>query len=291
MQLAQLLFVHHVRRLCEQTLRALRFRKRDYIAYRFRTGHHGDNAIQAEGNAAVRWRAVLQGLKQETEFCFGFFGVDAQRGEHFGLHLLTVNTHRAATDFPAVQHHVVRDGARCTGVGFEQVFVPGSRRGERMMHGVPALAFFVPLEHREVEHPQRLPFLAGETFFVANLGAQRTQGFVDNFRFVRAEENQIAVFRTGAFNRRFQRCLGEIFNDRRLQTGLVQLRDIVDLDVRQPFGTVDFAELGIGVDFTACERGATRHQQARHAATRRVGGAGEHFESDVFHRIRQLGEL
>src|SRR5438552_8607933 len=66
-QLAQLLLVHRRRSMREQVLRALRFGKGDDVADGVRSRHHGDDAVQAEGDSAVRRRAVLQRFEREPE--------------------------------------------------------------------------------------------------------------------------------------------------------------------------------------------------------------------------------
>src|SRR5712691_1651739 len=53
-QLAQLLLVHRRRRVREQVLRALRLGEGDDVADRLGARHHRDDAVQAEGDAAVR---------------------------------------------------------------------------------------------------------------------------------------------------------------------------------------------------------------------------------------------
>src|SRR6266446_1016919 len=55
-QLAQLLLVHRRRSVREQILRALRLGKGDDVADRLGAGHHGDDAVQPEGDSAVRLR-------------------------------------------------------------------------------------------------------------------------------------------------------------------------------------------------------------------------------------------
>src|SRR5438067_2193802 len=59
-QFAQLLLVHRAGRLRQQVLRALRLRKSDHVAQAFGTRHQHDETVQADGDAAVRRRAVLQ---------------------------------------------------------------------------------------------------------------------------------------------------------------------------------------------------------------------------------------
>ena len=50
-------------------------------------GHQRDDAVQAEGQAPVRRRAVLQRIEQEAELELRLFGSDLQRVEHFLLHV------------------------------------------------------------------------------------------------------------------------------------------------------------------------------------------------------------
>src|SRR5216683_1228348 len=82
-QLAQLLLVHRRRSMREQVLRALRLGEGDHLADGFGARHHGDDAIEAEGDASVRRRAVLERLQQEPEFLLRLFGADRQRAEDF----------------------------------------------------------------------------------------------------------------------------------------------------------------------------------------------------------------
>src|SRR5690349_22735263 len=111
-ELAQLLLVDRRRRVHEQILGALRLRESDDVADRFGARHHGDDAVQAEGDAAVRGRAVLERLQQEPELLLRLLGTDRKGPEHLRLHLLAVDAHRAAADLRAVQHHVVGLGER-----------------------------------------------------------------------------------------------------------------------------------------------------------------------------------
>jgi len=51
--------------------------------------------------------AILEGVEEEAELLAALFFADVQGGKHFFLYRLFVDTHRTATHFPAVQHHVV----------------------------------------------------------------------------------------------------------------------------------------------------------------------------------------
>ena len=89
------------------------------------------------------------------------------------------------------------------------------RAGEGVMHRVPALGFGVVFEHREINHPQWPPFVAGEMFFlVADLDAQRANGVVDDLGFVGTEENHVAIFCAGALDDGFERLGREILHNR-----------------------------------------------------------------------------
>src|SRR5258708_20358242 len=104
-QLAQLILVHGRRSVREQVLRALRLGEGDDVADGFGAGHHGDDAVQSEGDAAVRRRAVLQRLQEEAAFLLRLLGADRKRPEHLRPNFLAVDAHRAPPDLRAVHHH------------------------------------------------------------------------------------------------------------------------------------------------------------------------------------------
>ena len=292
MQFAQLLLVHRAGRIGHQALRALGLGEGDHVADGFGAGHQRDQAIQPERQAAMRWRAVLQGVEQEAEFLLRFFLADVERVEHLGLHFLLVDTHRAAADFPAVEHHVVGLGHCGTGVAGEQVFVAVLRCGEGMVQRGPAVVFFVVLEHGEIHHPQRRPGAAIEVvFFMADFRTQSAKRFVDHFGLVSTEEDDVAVLRAGAVDHRLQRGDVDVLDDGRLQAVFIELGNVVDLDVGQTLGAVDLDEFGVGVDLGAADCRAIRHAQGGYAATFHIGGAGEHLEIDIFHHVGDLGDF
>src|SRR6266853_2541109 len=129
MQLAQLLLVDRRRSVGEQVLGALGFGKGDHVAEGFRAGHHGDDAIETEGDTSVRRRAVLQRLEQESELLLRFLRADRKSPEHLGLDLLAVDAHRAPADLRTVHHHVVGLGERRAGIAREQILVAVLGRG------------------------------------------------------------------------------------------------------------------------------------------------------------------
>ena len=139
--------VHRLRRLGE----------RDDVPDRLLAAQDGDDAVEPERDAAMRRRPVLERVEEEAEAQPGLLVRDLQQLEDQALQRLVVDPDAAAGDLAAVQHEVV--GARpraardrvssSAGVALE-------RRGERMVHELPALLVLDPLEHREVDHPEEL---------------------------------------------------------------------------------------------------------------------------------------
>jgi len=104
---------------------------------------------------------------------------------------------------------------------------------------------------------------------VANLDAQGTDGVVHDFGFVCTKENQVAVFGACARQHFSDGAVVQVFNDGALQT-VTAFGHIVDLDVGQAFGTINFDKLGVGVDLASAQTTlfacATWHTQSDYAA-------------------------
>ena len=87
----------------------------------------------------------------------------------------------------------------------------------------PAAFFFGVFEHREVHHPEGLPSVFKETvllaeFAVTDLQTQGTQAVVNDLRLVGAEEDDVARFRVDGVQNAFEDFVGDVFDDRALQT-------------------------------------------------------------------------
>jgi hypothetical protein len=203
-------------------------------------------------------RAVLQGVEQEAELGGGLLGRCRER-EHLALHLLAVDAHRAAADFPAVQHHVVGLGERPRRVGRQIVLVAVLRRGERMVQRRQRFSsssysnIGKSMTHSGFQ-PSADQLLRTAELAVADLGAQRAERVVDDLGAVGAEEDQVAVRRAGALQDQRRRRIVEVLDDRRLQP-VASAGRFVDLDVRQALGAVDLDELGVIVDLGARQSG------------------------------------
>ncbi len=299
MQLAQLLLVHWRGGLGQQALGTLGLGEGDHVADRLGSGHQRDEAVQAEGQTTVWRRAVLQGVEQVAKLGLRVFRRDLERSEHLALHISTVDTHRAAAQLPAVEHHVVGLGKALARIGVHEVLVAILGAGEGVVHSCPAVFFLVVLEHGEVHHPQGSPTVFEETvllaeFAVADLDAQCTDGVVDDLFLVGTEEQQVAILRARALEHFSQRSVVNVLDDGRLQA-VTALGQFIDTDVSQTLGTVDLDELGVGIDLATADAAvfgrATGHAQGHHAATLHVRGAREHLEVHVLHHVGQLGEF
>ena len=125
---------------------------------------------------------------------------------------------------------------------------------------------------------------------MANFEAQCANAIVDHFGFVGTEKQNVAVLGVGAFQNFGNGGIVQVFHDGALQT-VAAFGHFVDLDPGQAFGTVDFDELGVAIDFTTTDFGATWNAQCHHAASWGSGGGAEHFEVDIAHDVGQFSEF
>ena len=102
MQFAQLCFRGFGWGIGERAPGGLCFREGHDVADGFGAGHQHDEAVKAEGDAAVRRAAVFECIQQEAEFFLGFFCADAEAFEDALLHVVAVDTDGATADFGAV---------------------------------------------------------------------------------------------------------------------------------------------------------------------------------------------
>src|SRR6478752_713622 len=96
----------------ERVVPAAGLGKGDDVANRRGAGQQRIDPVPPEGDAAVRWRAVLERLEQEAELLLGLRLVQPHDGEDPFLNIPAVDTNRTATDLIAVPHYVVRRGQR-----------------------------------------------------------------------------------------------------------------------------------------------------------------------------------
>ena len=73
-------------------------RESDVVADRLRAAEQRAQTVEPEGQAAVRRRAVLEGVHQETELLLRLLGREAQAREDRGLQLGIVDTMYICTE-------------------------------------------------------------------------------------------------------------------------------------------------------------------------------------------------
>src|SRR5438128_11616180 len=109
-QVAQLTGIDLARRIRHQIHAAIVLREGHHVANALFAGDKHDQAIETEGDSAVRRRAEPQRAEQMPELGLLIFRSDAERFEHFLLQLRLVNPETPAADLDTVQYDVVRLG-------------------------------------------------------------------------------------------------------------------------------------------------------------------------------------
>ena len=142
-------------------------REGDDVADRVGLRQQGDDTVPAEGHAAVRRGAELEGVQQEAELRLSFLLSDTHHVEHTVLDVAAVDTDGAAANLVAVADNVVGVGQRVARVLFEGVNPLGLGRSERVVDGRPGtvaqrdvtlgLGVAGGLEERRVDDPGEGP--------------------------------------------------------------------------------------------------------------------------------------
>ena len=147
-QLPQLPLAHRRRRIHHQIHRPRRLGERNHFPQTLRSGQNHHNAVEAQRDASMRRRAILQRFQKKSKTRPRFFFGHAQRAEDSALHILAVNTNRSRPQLRAIQHHVI--GQRPHRAQRRQRIVQRlharlqlrhilfMRRGKRMMRRHPA---------------------------------------------------------------------------------------------------------------------------------------------------------
>src|SRR5262249_16909567 len=103
-QLLELARVDRRRGVGHHVAGPLVLRERDHVADVLRASQPHREAIQTQGDAAVRRGTRLQRIEQEPEALSRLFFAHAQHPEHMRLHLWIVDSDAAAADLVAVHH-------------------------------------------------------------------------------------------------------------------------------------------------------------------------------------------
>ena len=177
-----------------------------------------DDSVESRRDAAVGRGAVLEGLQQESEALLGLLVRDAKDFEYLALHLAAMDPDAPRTELVPVHHHVVGLRADLARVGLEQLDVIVMGHAERVVLGLPAALFLVPVEHREVEHPQRREDTGRDQVQLdGEVPPQSVQRLGDHFGLVGDHENHVAALGASALDEGCELLLREELHYGRLR--------------------------------------------------------------------------
>ena len=221
MQFFQLLISDYRRCLGERIDRTLGLREGDDIADGVEVEHQHDETVKAEGDACMRRSAVLECIKQETEFLLCFFLRDTDGFEYFFLQILLVDTKGAAAGFDTVQDHIIGFRIDLGRIGEEVLYIFISWRGEWMMFSDVAFFFFAVFEHREVGDPAEAEFIrVDEAHAASHFETEFAKSLCDDLRLVSNDEDEVAFFRFADFADLTDLVFAEEFGDLALQAAV-----------------------------------------------------------------------
>jgi subtilase family serine protease len=132
------------------------FGEGDDLAQAGCAGQQHDDAVQAEGNAAVGRGAVFESFEEEAEAGAGLFVADAERLEDLMLHVFAMDADGAGAELEAVHCQVVAVGANTGRIAHQVGHVGLVGRGEGMVRRHPFAVAQVVLEHGEIDDPDGL---------------------------------------------------------------------------------------------------------------------------------------
>src|SRR5699024_12419011 len=106
-----------------------------------KTAKYGNNTVPAEGDAAVWWCAVLEGIQEEAELLLCFFFANAHYVKDALLNISVMDTNGTTANFIAIAENVIGIGSCLTRVCIERVNSLRLRSGKGLEHsGPPVIA-------------------------------------------------------------------------------------------------------------------------------------------------------
>ena len=108
------------------------------------------------------------------------------------------------------------------------------------------------LKNREVNDPERLPFVDCQPSFLPKQITQRTETVVDDVFLVRTDEHEVAGLGTNSIEYAEHRFVRQELENRRLQTFNARIA-IVHLYIGESFGAVPANEFSVVVDLFAAK--------------------------------------
>mmetsp|Transcript_98706 Transcript_98706/g.257296 ORF Transcript_98706/g.257296 Transcript_98706/m.257296 type:complete len:296 (-) Transcript_98706:24-911(-) len=129
------------------------------------------------------WRAILKGPHEKAKLSLRILLRESKNFENLFLKRAIENSHRTATYFNPIDHHVIRIGTDVTKLGVllvepcHRFNVVGPWRSERMMFCNKTLIILIPFQHGEIDHPKSTIALLAQ----AKLGAHDVAEFAHGF--------------------------------------------------------------------------------------------------------------
>jgi len=272
-------------------LRLLGFGEGDHVADARGAAEERHRAIEAESDAAVRGRPVLERPQHIAKTAFYDVLRDFEHVlEYLFLQRGLVDADRAATELHAIQNDVVVLAAHLLRRAVEQMNILGHRRGERVMRGEVALFCLVEGHQRKIHDPQKFPVVGTDRELAALLeqrsaleadAAEDRAGF---FPRRRGEENDVAVGDAEAFLQCRLFGVAEEFRDRRFPLA------ILDFDEGEPLRPERFGNIFQVLELTLRDVGeALAVERFHHAAAR--DRRLENLEAGVLERVAEVGQF
>src|SRR5262245_11273347 len=275
-ELVELITWDVTRRAAHRVDSGLILRKGDDISQVRLAGENHDRPVDARSDTAVRWSSHREGVEQKAEPRTLLLGSDAQDPEHPLLDLGPVDSDGARPELVAVEDEVVGLRDRPARILLEHRLGFGRGRGERMVVRSPALLVFVPVEHREVDHPERPPRgLVDQSELVPSADPELPQDARDDLRPVGAEQDRGA----GVAAKRRELLLGQELRDRRSWLTVLAVHDVREA-LRAPL---------LGEVLQLLEMGA--RVLLRHAKEAHCGCVGEDLERRAARHLRRVLDL
>ena len=265
-------------------------RECDNVADCVLSGKNRYETVEAEGESAVRGRAILECVHKESELFVGALRGEAQKLEHLILKFGVVDTYGAASELGAVDDDIIGRCADIACICAEHRDILRIGGCEGVMHRIVTLSLLIPFEEGEVHDPEGGEYiLVAQTETVAHLKTQLAKLLAGLHGLAGENEEEIAGFGSGTLAPFAELLLGVEFTDRALHgTILLEFNPNHTLgsDLRTLHEVSELVELLAGVsgtsgsadtDYGLCIVG--------HAESLPLGEVGEvdklHSEADI----------
>ena len=144
----------------------------------------------------MRRRAVFEGFNQEAELFIAVLLRQTQYLEHLRLQILVMDSDRTAAQLYAVQNDIIGVCLDCQRIGIQKLQLIQLRAGERVMHRLERMVFFVLFEHREVNDPQQIVLIiVQKSHSLRTFSSEETQRIIGYLRPVGTDKDQVVCLR------------------------------------------------------------------------------------------------